>query len=84
MADETPWRPSRGLCCSIEAAANARAKAEELARLHGRKLGEVLRIAEEGAGRPQPRMMALEAGGGVIKPGEQSATVRLEVVYELR
>ena len=67
-----------------KAVANARAKAEELARLHGRKLGEVLRIAEEGAGRPQLRMMALEAGGGVIKPGEQSATVMLEVVYELR
>lgn len=63
---------------------HARAKADDLARLHGRKLGKVLRIAEDGAGRPMPRMMAMEAGGGVIRPGEQSATVRLEVVYELK
>ena len=33
-----------------KAAERARAKAEELARLHGRKLGEVLRIAEDGGG----------------------------------
>jgi len=67
-----------------KAAESARAKAEELARLHGRKLGEVLRITESSGGRPMARMMAMESGGGVIKPGEQSATVRLEVVYELR
>ena len=67
-----------------KAVVNARAKAEDLARLHGRELGEVLQIAEAGTGRPQPRMMAMESGGGVIKPGEQSATVRLEVVYGLR
>jgi uncharacterized protein len=67
-----------------KAVERARAKAEELARLHGRKLGEVLRIAEDGGGRPMARMLAMESGGGVIKPGEQSATVRLEVVYELR
>ena len=63
--------------------AAARAKAEDLARLHGRELGAVLRIAEEGASHPQPRKLALEAGGGVIRPGEQAATVRLEVVYAL-
>ena len=63
-----------------KAAAHARAKAEDLARLHGRELGAVLRIAEEGASHPQPRKLALEAGGGVIRPGEQAATVRLEVV----
>ena len=67
-----------------KAAESARAKAEELARLHGRKLGEVLRITESSGGRPMARMMAMESGGGAIKPGEQSATVRLEVVYELR
>ena len=67
-----------------KAAAHARAKAEDLARLHGRELGAVLRIAEEGASHPQPRKLALEAGGGVIRPGEQAAMVRLEVVYALR
>ena len=67
-----------------KAVERARAKAEELARLHGRKLGEVLRIVEGGGGRPMARMLTMESGGGVIKPGEQSATVRLEVVYELR
>jgi uncharacterized protein YggE len=67
-----------------KAVERARAKAEELARLHGRKLGEVLRIVEDGGGRPMARMLTMESGGGVIKPGEQSATVRLEVVYELR
>ena len=30
------------------------------------------------------RMLTMESGSGVIRPGEQSATVRLEVVYELR
>ena len=30
------------------------------------------------------RMLTMESGGGGIKPGEQSAIVRLEVVYELR
>lgn len=64
--------------------AAARAKAEDLARLHGRELGAVLRIAEEGASHLQPRKLALEAGGGVIRPGEQAATVRLEVVYALK
>ncbi len=67
-----------------KAAESARVKAEELARLHGRKLGEVVQITESSGGRPMARMMAMESGGGVIKPGEQSATVRLEVVYELR
>ena len=67
-----------------KAAAHARAKAEDLARLHGRELGAVLRIAEEGASHLQPRKLALEAGGGVIRPGEQAATVRLEVVYALK
>ena len=67
-----------------KAAAHARAKAEDLARLHGRELGAVLRIAEEGASHLQPRKLALEAGGGVIRPGEQVATVRLEVVYALK
>ena len=64
--------------------AAARAKAEDLARLHGRELGAVLRIAEEGASHLQPRKLALEAGGGVIRPGEQAATVRLEGVYALK
>ena len=68
----------------VKAVEKARAKAEELARLHGRKLGEVLRIVEDGGGRPMARMLTMESGGGVIKPGEQSATVWLEVVYELR
>ena len=40
--------------------------------------------AEEGASHLQPRKLALEAGGGVIRPGEQAATVRLEVVYALK
>ena len=65
----------------VKAVEDARYKAEELARLHGRKLGEVLRIAEEGTGRPMPRMMAMDSSGGVIKPGEQSAMVRLQIVY---
>ena len=64
--------------------AAAPAKAEDLARLHGRELGPVLRIAEEGASHLQPRKLALEAGGGVIRPGEQAATVRLEVVYAFK
>ncbi len=63
---------------------HAQMKAEDLARLHGRKLGKVLRISEEGEGRPRAKMMAMESGGGVLKPGEQSATVRLRVVYELQ
>ena len=38
-----------------KAAESARAKVEELARLHGRKLGEVLRITENIRGRPMAR-----------------------------
>ena len=67
------------------AAAHARAKAEHLARLHGRELGEVLRIAEIGGGRPVLRNRALAAESRTaILPGEQSVVVRLEVVYKLR
>ncbi len=71
-----------------KAVADARAKASDLAQLHGRELGSVLKIAEVGPGiEPVARMLnqsANSGGGGVIRSGEMHVSVRLEVVYELR
>ncbi len=69
------------------AAAQARAKAQQLARLHGVTLGEPIRIAESGAGAgPRPmyaRSAGLAAESATVTVGELTFTARLEVVYEI-
>ena len=69
-----------------KAVADARAKAEDLARLHGAELGLVLKIAEVGSSNePIARMLKHSANlGGVIRSGESQVNVKLNVVYELR
>jgi len=69
-----------------KAVADARAKAEDLARLHGAELGSVLKIAEVGySNEPIARMLNHSANsGGVIRSGEMQVSVKLKVVYELR
>lgn len=69
------------------AAARARAKAEQLARLHGVALGEPIRIAEAGTG-PGPGPMYARAAGmsaesATVSVGELTFSVRLDVVYEI-
>lgn len=66
------------------AVAQARAKAEELARAGGVRLGPVLSISEDVGGRPVPmaRMAMMEAsGGGPISAGELTFSAQVQVVY---
>ena len=71
------------------AANHARSKAEELAELHGVKLGPVISIDELGGGAPRPvefeRGVQLEAlSTRTTSPGDRTVTSQLRVVYELR
>lgn len=66
------------------AVAQARTKAEGLARASGVRLGPVLSISEDGGGRPMPmaRMAMMEAsGGGPISAGELTFSAQVQVVY---
>jgi hypothetical protein len=79
--------PATYLDQAREAAWNdAQHKAEQLARLAGAALGEVLTISESGHG-PQPiveRPMAAEAAAAVpIEPGSESIEVDLQVTWLL-
>jgi uncharacterized protein YggE len=70
-----------------EAVADARTRAETLARLHGKKLGPVLAISEvvTDVARPMFAPMAMSrdaaAGGAQIAPGEVTVSGQLQVVY---
>jgi hypothetical protein len=71
------------------ATADALARAEELAGLHGVALGEVVSISEVLDGMAGPMMesvnasMGLGGGAGPISPGELEMTARLQVVYAI-
>lgn len=68
------------------AAAEARTKAEQLARLHGVVLGEPIRIAEGGGGGPRPmyaRAVGMAAESSTVSIGELTFSARLDVVYEI-
>jgi uncharacterized protein YggE len=75
-----------------EAVSDARAKAEELAGLHGLEAGEVISISEviaQGGFFPSTVRMAaadMGAGGGAgpISPGQLQVSVQLQVTYALR
>jgi len=70
-----------------EAIANARAKAEDLARLTNLQLGEVLSVSEViggvGSGYYPGAVQKAESmgGGGPIVPGELEITMQLQVIY---
>jgi hypothetical protein len=69
------------------AVADARAKAEVLARAAGRELGEVLQISEGGAARPGPlpgvRMMAA-VSEAPVEAGELQISAHVEIAWALR
>ncbi|GHH62891.1 putative conserved lipoprotein LpqG [Streptosporangium violaceochromogenes] len=65
---------------------DARARAEQYARLSGRVLGAVVTIGEEGVTPPRPMAYGagLMADKASISPGRQAVSVTVRVVYELR
>ena len=66
------------------ALARAREKAEVAAKAVGAELGAVMRVEEQGATVPQPRMMALaERAGTPVVPGDQTVRVSVSVTYGL-
>lgn len=71
-----------------KAAEDARARAEELAALHGVTVGEVVSISEVVGGYAVPLggvniRVDAAAGGGPISPGEMQMTAQLQVVYAI-
>ncbi|MFD0886518.1 SIMPL domain-containing protein, partial [Streptosporangium algeriense] len=65
--------------------ADARARAEQYARLAGRELGRVVAISEENVTPPIP--MSYGAGFAAekasVSPGQQTVSVSVRVVYGL-
>jgi uncharacterized protein YggE len=85
--------PARGREGSLQAAfADARAKAETLARAAGRTLGRALSITEGGASMPPPvpmfrRGAAMEMSAQAdmpVEPGSEEIAFTLSVIFELR
>lgn len=86
--------PARGREPGLQAAfADARAKAEVLARAAGRSIGRAISILESGASMPPPRPLAVMRGvvGGAVQasevpvePGMEEIRFNLSVVFELR
>ena len=82
--------------CLKQAAENARAKAERLASSLGAKVGEVLRVSEQGAGGPAPMprhemMMAMDAApmaksmpAPSIAAGSQTLELDVDVSFGLK
>ena len=70
-----------------EAVADAMAKAEELARAAGVRLGPIISIQEGSVARPYPMMMqleSLEVAAVPVAPGEQSVTVNVTMSYAIQ
>jgi len=83
--------PERVLSQAREAAiANARARAEQMARASGTSLGRVLFITENLGASPIPISMMAEARAAVgnaappIQPGQQTYSASVQVTFELR
>ncbi|GAB7105939.1 SIMPL domain-containing protein [Streptomyces phaeofaciens JCM 4814] len=66
---------------------DARARAEQFARLSGQELGRLVSLSEDSVGYPRPMSQASDisaaAGGVPVAPGEIRATVTVTAVYEL-
>ena len=70
-----------------KAVADARARAEDLARLNGVQLGDVISISEVvgGGAYPMVRSAAGIGGGGTpVQPGELDMTVSLQITYAIK
>src|SRR5438094_4012648 len=81
--------PTRGRDTALQAAvADARAKAEVLARAAGRTLGRVISIAEGGGVRPPVpmayEMKAMRTAEVPVEPGSEERSFTVSVVFELR
>ena len=82
--------PARGRDQALQAAyADARSKAETLAKASGRSVGRALFISEGSAVMPPPRPMAyargLEMQASVpVEPGEEELTFSVSVTFELK
>jgi uncharacterized protein YggE len=82
--------PARGRDAALQSAmADARTKAEVLARAAGRTLGRVLAIAEGGGIRPPiPMAFEMKAASRMaevpVEPGTEEASFTVSVVFELR
>lgn len=69
--------------------ADAKARAEQYARLSGNALGAVLSITDEAAAAPRPEIMfaartsGAPSGGPALEAGEQAITARVTVEWEL-
>ncbi len=68
-----------------KAVAEARARAEVLAKAAGRSLGEIESISESGAATPLPyaERAALDAASTPIVPGEQETSASISVTFSL-
>ncbi|MET9058107.1 SIMPL domain-containing protein [Streptomyces antibioticus] len=64
---------------------DARAKAEQLARLSGHELGRLVSLSEDSAGYPRPTAQFADAAGAAVPtaPGEIRATATVTAVYEV-
>jgi uncharacterized protein YggE len=70
-----------------KAVADARAKAEQLAKLAGVELGDARAVTEVSGSTPEPRFadVASQAAGGTsLSPGETEVTLTVSVVYDLK
>lgn len=69
-----------------KAVAEARARAEVLAKAAGRSLGPITSISESSAAPPYPyaERAALDAAATPIVPGEQGTTASITVTFSLR
>jgi hypothetical protein len=79
-----------GSTARSEAMKDARAKAEELAKLSGLKLGDIVSVSEVIGGNTYlnnfqaPTPGGLGGGGGTpVSPGELKMTMRLQVVFNI-
>jgi uncharacterized protein len=81
--DDTTAEQARALAAAIRA---ARAKAEEMARAGGVRLGELLELSEGVRGSPGPfvpmRTMA-KSSGVAVQPGEVEVEAQVEAVYAI-
>lgn len=80
VSDESRWESQ----AREKAVADATSRAQELARLSGLELGQVLTVSEVIGGAASPVVVAESAvgkGGGGIVPGEQELSMQLQVTF---
>jgi uncharacterized protein YggE len=82
VSDETQWESK----ARESAVADGKARAEELARLSGVKLGDILAVSEIVGSAPVFMPVALEraAGGGGIAPGEMEFSTQVQMTFAIQ